>query len=77
MVPLTRQQHEELQDTARKEGDSSSKELLTKGGIAMVTSLEMTNERAKKSKLGPGRKAVNRDGLFAWEGTRKVKGKKL
>ena len=39
-----------------EEGGTCSMELLTKGGTAMVTSLEMPNEGAKEAKLGTGRK---------------------
>jgi len=39
-----------------KEGDISSMELLTNGGIVMLTRLETPNEGAKEAKLGPGRK---------------------
>jgi len=51
-------------------------ELQAKVGIPMATSSETLNEVTKETKHGSGRKG-KRHGLFAWEGTRMVKGKKL
>ena len=55
-------------------------ELLSKVGIAVVTSSETkagTSSGCKGSQTRRREERVNRGGLFAWAGTRMVKGKEL
>jgi len=75
VVPLTRQQHEQLHDTAGESRRYLLIGIADQGRNSHADKLGNDKRRCKGSQTRDREERVKRDGLFAWEGTGMVKGK--